>query len=459
MEMKATDLPGMERSEKEKAALEKKLAKFEKEAATMRAALEELEKSKLYLRAFEWRFEFPEALDNDGNFIGFDVIVGNPPYIRPHNLSTFDKEYFWEHYKTFTHKADIYCCFIERASSLLKTDGLFSYITSRGWLHLNSFQVLRRHFLENYTIKTLADFPYNVFESATVSTTIFVSRKTPAASNHLIQVIKGGHENGKAQFSHEGMIPQAAFETTFENVFDLSISPETDGIKNKMRGGSKIGDHFQICFGLKTGDDKEFLHKEHRRNPEDRCLLRGDDIKRYAVHYKGEYVWYVPEQMRQHKPTARPGEAARFEQPKVLVKDTSKDFGCTYDDENYYVKDVLVVIPKQNTTASTSLSLLTLTGILNSKLMKFYYRTTFPTLHVQAGEVADLPLPEEISQAQQQTISSLVENILTAKRQGADTDTSALEAKIDRHVYSLYNLLPDEIKIVEGKLLALSRRN
>jgi len=341
----AQQLVLLPRDPKAQADYDKKLKEVEVAKQKQEILVEEFENGKIYQRAFEWRFEFPEVLDDKGNYTGFDAIIGNPPYIRPHKISSADKEYFWEHYRTFTHKADIYCCFIEKASSLLKLAGLFSYIVSRSWLQLNSFQVLRRHLLDNYTINTLIDFPYNIFDSASVFTSIFVAKKTPVTIGHEIQIVKHHDEKGKALFESLRKIPQIAFEHTFQNVFDLSISPETESIKIKMRQGLKIGDKFQICFGLKTADDKKFLHKR-QLNPEDRRLLRGDDIKRYAIQYKDEYVWYVPEKMRKNKATARPGEAARFEQPKILVKDTSADFGCTFDAENYYVKDVLIIILK-----------------------------------------------------------------------------------------------------------------
>ena len=94
---------------------------------------------------------------------GFDAIVGNPPYVRPHNLAKTEKEYFWRHYKTFTHKSDLYCCFMEKATRLLKPGGFFSYIVSHGWLRLNSFQELRRFVLNNHRILELVELPYACF--------------------------------------------------------------------------------------------------------------------------------------------------------------------------------------------------------------------------------------------------------------------------------------------------------
>ena len=350
---------------------------------------------------------------------GFDAIVGNPPYVRPHNLESNIKEYFWQHYKTFTHKSDLYCCFMENATRLLKPGGLFSYIVSHGWLRLNSFQALRRFVLDNYQIRELIEFPYNVFAEAQVATGVFVFEKsTPTAKNKL-KVIRASELSNGATFQLVREIPQQVFHQTFQNVFDISISPETESIKDKMRQGILIGSNFEICFGLKTADDDKFLHHTKGLHKEDKPLLRGDDVKRYETNYKGEFVWYVPKRMRSNRPTARPGEPRRFEQPKVLVKDTSSDFACTYEPGEFYVKDVLIVIPKEDVTPIYDLKFVA--GVVNSKALHFYYRTTFQTIHVQNEELASLPLPKvDFKKAADKTrhdrLVDLVEQMLAAKQ-------------------------------------------
>jgi hypothetical protein len=409
---------------------------------------------------FDWKAEFSEIMKAGG----FDAVIGNPPYVRPHNISAQEKEYFWTHYRTFTHKSDLYCCFIERSLSLIRCGGLFSYIVSHGWLRLHSFQELRRYLLEHAKLTKLVELPFKVFAEADVTTGVFVLEKGTAPKGHKIEVVLGEREGAIASFHVTKTIPQQIFRATFQNVFDLSISPETEAIKDQMRTGPRIGDYFDICFGLKTADDTKFLHKSKGLHREDRPLLRGDDIKRYTMHYKNEYVWYVPDKMRQNRKTARPGEPRRFEQPKVLVKDTSADFGCTFDDENFYVKDVLIVIPKSDQQNRFDLPFIA--GVLNSRLMFFYYRTTFETLHVQNEELASLPLPRldfdaKTDRARHDKLVQLVERMLDlhmrlAMAKAPDDKTKlqrqidATDREIDRLVYDLYGLTEDEIAIVES---------
>ena len=156
-----------------------------------------------------------------------------------------------------------------------------------------------------------------------------------------------------------------------------------------MEQGPRIGELFDVKFGLKTGDNARFVHAPANPSKHDKPLLRGEDVQRYRINWQGQYVKYRPEEMRKHRSTARPGEAARFEQPKVLVKDTSKRLGCAYDDEGHFAKDVLIIIPRPR--EPTRYDLRFVTGVINSAAMTFYYRTTFKTLHVQNGKLLNLP--------------------------------------------------------------------
>lgn len=405
------------------------------------------------------RDRFPKVMESGG----FDAIVGNPPYVRPHNLSQVEKEYFWKHYTTFTHKSDLYCCFIERSTQLLREGGLFSYIVSHGWLRLNSFQALRRHILDNYSVRAITELPYKVFEDAQVETCIMLLEKNSSETRlrSKIEVLEGRLTEKGAEWSRLSTIPQKAFEASFQNVFDLSIAPIPEAIKRIMRAGPTIGELYTIVFGLKTADDEKFLHHQEGLHREDRPLLRGDDVKRYGYDYKGEFVWYVPRRMREHRKTARPGDPERFEQPKVLVKDTSKDFACTYDDENFYVKDVLIVIPRDNDATAPDLRFLA--GVINSKALRFYYRSTFKTIHVQNEELASLPLPRisRSTELLQGSLVRLVGQMLTARRSLASSSTERdvafyqrksedLDAAIDECVYELYGLDDEQIGVIDA---------
>ncbi|MBA2493668.1 MAG: Eco57I restriction-modification methylase domain-containing protein, partial [Acidobacteria bacterium] len=115
---------------------EEKAKRFEKETKLKarieqkKAAVKQIEENAIYKNAFEWRFEFPEVLDDDGNFLGFDIVIGNPPYIAIQKMLSEQKAFETQKYKTYSKSSDIYCLFYERGIQILKEKGLLTYITS-----------------------------------------------------------------------------------------------------------------------------------------------------------------------------------------------------------------------------------------------------------------------------------------------------------------------------------------
>jgi hypothetical protein len=224
-----------------------------------------------------------------------------------------------------------------------------------------------------------------------------------------------------------------------------------------------LAELLDIRFGLKTGDDAKFIHTAPS-TMQHKPLLRGENVHRYRLESAGEYVWYVPEKMRAHRTTARPGEPERFEQAKILVRDTGQRFEGTLDLDNYYVKDVLILTKKQG----CPYSLHYVVGLLNSKAVRFYYETTFPTLHVQHSELAPLPIrrinfddPADV--ARHDRMTEMVEEMLRLQKEHAQAEAlkedrrhdlarqiEQLDAQIDALVYELYGLTEEEIAVVEG---------
>ena len=335
-------------------------------------------------KAFNWQEQFPKVFERGG----FDVVIGNPPYVRPHYLKDDVKHHLWKQYQTYERKADLYVCFMENALKLVKDNGFASYIVSDGWLRLDSFEQIRKYVLQNASVLQIVDFTKDVFESAAVKTCIFVFQKGVIPNN----VLQSAVIDDKVDLNNIDYHPirQEAFNSTYKNVFDLSIDEASSMLKNKTQTISQpLGELFSLSFGLKTGDDERFLTLDPSLSTDCKKLVRGADINRWTIDFKGEYVIYQPEQMRANKNTARPGTAERFEQPKVLVRDTGGGLMATYDDSAYYVKDVIIIEEEEKSPRL----LKALAILLNSKLLRWYYETTFPTLHVQRDELASLPIP------------------------------------------------------------------
>lgn len=171
------DLFGQKRSETE---MEIELRRIEHNIEKVEGEINEIENNVIYKNAFEWRFEFPEVLNERGDFEGFEVIIGNPPYIQLQKLGADADALQKGDFTTFERTGDIYCLFYEQAIRLLKPNYYFGYITSNKWMRANYGVSTRKFFLENTNPLLLIDFGgFQVFDSATVDTNILISQKAP----------------------------------------------------------------------------------------------------------------------------------------------------------------------------------------------------------------------------------------------------------------------------------------
>lgn len=174
----------------------KKIAKLEKEEAKLKGLVDDIRDNKIYTNAFEWRYEIPDVLDDKGVFQGFDVMIGNPPYISLEKLTEDVKAYEKMHrmdeegqnevltYSTLESRGDIYSLFVERGLQLLKKNGLLSYILPNKWMKVGYGKPLRQLFLDK-NLTHVIDFDDNqIFTDATTYTCII--RMTNTKSNGRI---------------------------------------------------------------------------------------------------------------------------------------------------------------------------------------------------------------------------------------------------------------------------------
>ncbi len=171
----------------------KKLAQLEKKEAKLKRVVDYFRDSKTFANAFEWRCEIPELLDDKGVFTGFDVIIGNPPYISleelPEDVKAYAKMYRTDEekhkdvptYSTLVSRGDIYSLFVERGLYLLKKNGLLAYILPNKWMKVGYGKSLRQLFLES-NLTEVIDFGDNqIFADATTYTCIIRITKAKSA--------------------------------------------------------------------------------------------------------------------------------------------------------------------------------------------------------------------------------------------------------------------------------------
>ncbi|EGY1036503.1 class I SAM-dependent DNA methyltransferase, partial [Campylobacter coli] len=260
---------------------------------------------------FEWRFEFPEILDDDGNFKGFDLIIGNPPYIRQEELKEL-KPHLAKNYKVYKGTSDIYTYFYELGFNVLKDrGGVLSYITSNKYTRAGYGEALREFLLKNVKFLEYTDLNgIKVFDSATVDTSILCFEKSKskdnkfkylALSNEILKTCAYdiGLYKYFAEFS-QNSLSKESFTFSDENTSALKAKIERIGTPLKEWQG------LNIYRGILTGYNEAFIITTEKRNEilancKDeaekertakliRKMLRGRDIKRYSYEWAGLWV-------------------------------------------------------------------------------------------------------------------------------------------------------------------------
>ncbi|KQH53119.1 class I SAM-dependent DNA methyltransferase [Campylobacter coli] len=263
---------------------------------------------------FEWRFEFPEILDDDGNFKGFDLIIGNPPYIRQEELKEL-KSHLAKNYKVYKGTSDIYTYFYELGFNVLKDNGVLSYITSNKYTRAGYGEALREFLLKNVKFLEYTDLNgIKVFDSATVDTSILCFEKSKSKDNKFKylslsnEILKTcaydiGLYKDFAEFS-QNSLSKESFTFSDENTSALKAKIERIGTPLKEWQG------LNIYRGILTGYNEAFIITTEKRNEilancKDeaekertakliRKMLRGRDIKRYSYEWAGLWVIFIP---------------------------------------------------------------------------------------------------------------------------------------------------------------------
>ena len=401
-------------------------------------------------KAFKWEEEFPEVMKEGG----FDVVIGNPPYVRPHNLDDKTKKYLWKNSKVVKAKGDIYAAFIEKGINLLRERGLISFIVPHTWLSLESFEDLRKYILNSCKIKSITILPRKVFQEAEVETLIFVFEKCRLSSLRNKNIFEIKEINESKELKTIGKKKQEEYINN--RIFDISIGIKNDLLFKIEKETNKLSDLVNFFYGLKTADDKKFLTFNPKNNSEYKKLLRRRDFSRYRILFRGEYVYYKPELMIKNKSTARPGEPSRFEDDKIIIMDIAKKLVCTYDEDKYYIKDALILKEK-----SKDIKLKYLIALINSKLLNYYYKQKYKVLSVAKNAFLALPI-KLVPESEQQPLITLVDKMLslnkrlneigdkkTDERAKIEEEIKKTDAEIDELVYKIYGITEKEKKIIE----------
>ncbi|GAA7984348.1 class I SAM-dependent DNA methyltransferase [Helicobacter pylori] len=264
--------------------------------------LENLKNSK----TLEWRFEFPEVLDDEGNFLGFDCIIGNPPYIRQEQIKPLKPLLEKQYQDFYNSSADIYTYFFALAYHLLKENGFNAFITSNKYARARYGAQLRGLLLKKTTIVSYMELnALKVFESATVDTSIVSFIKELPSKESVFKYYEPTPNDGNdLKSAHSLLMRQNALSTEsfiFANATLLDLRDKMESVGTPLKDWD-----IQIYRGILTGCNEAFIITTEKRDKilnacktqEERertealikPILRGKDIKRYSYEWAGEWV-------------------------------------------------------------------------------------------------------------------------------------------------------------------------
>jgi len=417
-------------------------------------------------KPFNWQEEFSEVFRQGG----FDVVIGNPPYIftRGGGFEEDEKKYYYESYKLQKYQLNTFSLFIERGINLLKGGGEFGYIVPNNWLTINSFAFLREYLLKNTADLKIINADESVFSQASVDTCILIFKKGSPTD------IKLGEIKDSAVLD----LNTYKIKDFLKDEFVIRIP------KTKQRKDS-ILNKFQNCFLLeeittvKSGfvayevgkgnptqteemKKNRIYHSIKKEGAEWHKYLDGKDVKRYLIDWSGQWVKYG-------KCLAAPRFADLYTKPRILVRQIPSPLpyaiNASIVEEKMLMNDrnSMIVLDVKD-----EFNMKYILGVINSRLISYWFakafdkfqRKIFPQFKI--NELEKFPI-YKANPSQQKVIIKLVDKIMdlsielkkitenSEKWKSIKSEIEKIDRKIDENIYSIYDLTKDEIKVLENK--------
>ncbi|RPD43565.1 Eco57I restriction-modification methylase domain-containing protein [Paracnuella aquatica] len=456
-------------------------------------------------KAFVWRDEFGEVFQKGG----FDVVIGNPPYVFGGNdsISIIEKTFFKSRYETGGGKVNLFTLFIEKSHLILKNDGAFSFIIPNTFLRVTSYHESRKFFLSRFSLTELADLGNDVFNGAVTTAIILIAKKRLPLIDHTLKVIK--------DFS--GNYTSVELSDLIRNNFVITtnISADKNTILKKIALNSDLlgNECKEMIFGVVITKNKEQVVSNVLKEGY-KPFIEGKDITSYLVRQVDQYLNYKPELLHR----ARTKQVFEVTEKLMVQRITggSRPLKVAYDNKQLYNKESINnIILNDNSKFNIKFIL----SLLNSKLINWFYNNQFTnestlTVNISKEYLSKVPIKvpadqqpfidkadimlsknkelQEVKQSLLQFLQAKHEGITASKKladwpqlsfhdflkelekqklklsvaeqagwlpyfEGEKGKAAALQAaiaqtdaEIDAMVYRLYGLTEEEMKIVES---------
>lgn len=375
-------------------------------------------------KAFDWQNEFPQVFEKGG----FDVVIGNPPYVQLQSLGEVSDVYAQCGYETYNKSADLYCLFTEKGYSLLKTGGVQSFIMPNKWMLVSYGKELRKFMSKTDLLQIINFGDVQFFDEATIYVCIFVTRKSDKRDDKVL-ALSLNKKTYHGDFLHEVPEQLASYPAETFGEAEWIIQPKAHlNILQKMQNGTAIKEMpISIYRGILTGYNDAFFidgatkDKLIAEDPKSaeliHPLLRGRDIQAWYTSNDNQYLINphngLPKEkiapisiedypaIKQHlepfftKLSKRLDKGVspynlrncdyikEFAKPKIMYPNMTSIFPFTYDENGFYGNDKTFMITANDATVNLKF----ITAIFNSKLCKLWIWYNCPELQGGTREI------------------------------------------------------------------------
>lgn len=362
-------------------------------------------------KAFKWVAEFPKVFAKGG----FDVVIGNPPYVGIQGIEWDDRRYYETLFKTATGRFDLYTLFIEKAMSLKKRKGSFAFIIPGKILNNSQFSTARKIVARDHNV-IIAKIDDQVFDEAHVDSVILLNNYND---------MQNTYQSVNLNRDVELIISNALVEDILKDelaIFRLEIDKNTDLLIAKIQKHTvKVKDIAEVKDGVVAGTIKDILFLDQKINNDCHKLYFGKHLKRYTLFETNVWVDYRPEPMMKEevrrKNGKRPGLWMRdekiFKRNKILTRFVGKEITGYYDDYGLYYEHTL----HSTFITDERIKPKYLLALYNSKLISYYYKKTnskggniFPQVRISSVEKLPIRIADLSKQNKVVSLVEIIEN-------------------------------------------------
>ncbi len=449
----------------------KELAKLEQEVA-------DIQNNKVFENAFEWRFEFPEVLNDNGDFVGFDVIIGNPPYgllNKRQNKTTSidiasDELDFYKNLEEYApakgNILNVFRLFVVRSVSILRAHGFFSQIFPLAFAADLTSSKLREHLLQNTQFIKLEAFPERddvnnrVFEAVKMSVCILnLTKRQPNSDPFLLRIHQSNFVDDK---SPQTYISRDDIQLLDTSNYTIPLLNEQDlSLLKKVYANSKRISDIGHCY---TGEIDMTLGRPYiTDDPNKAVMIKGAILDRYLLRTKmsqGEIEFLDSKKYVEENSGSK---SSHYKQPRIVMQgitgvNEKTRLKMTYIDSGVFCANSVNYIVFDKPSVSPKYVL----GFLNSNLLNFVFSKSSTNSNVNGYEVDNLPFTDKYpaDQTAHDCMTQMVDAMLDLHKQktaasgdalaALETRITELDASIDTLVYALYGLSEEEVEIVEA---------